>query len=137
MPDKVFLDTNIVVYLYTNDEQAKRDAAFSLIQKFDCVVSTQVLSELTNTLHRKFNLDYESIEQVIAEIEAACLVTPVLSETIHHALQIAKRYGYSYYDSLIVAAALGTNCKSLATEDLQNGQIIESSLKISNPFTNS
>jgi predicted nucleic acid-binding protein len=108
--------------------------SLSLIREFDTVVSTQVLNELANTLRKKFRLDYHLIEQAVSEIEAACIVTPVLPETIHRALQIAKRYGYSYYDSLIVATSIEANCETLATEDLQNGQLSESRLKISNPF---
>lgn len=136
MPDKIFLDTNIVVYLYSSDEPDKRGAALTLIGEANAVVSAQVLSELANTLRRKFSLDYNVIHEAILEVQAACEVVPVLPETIHLALEIAKRYGYSYYDSLIVAAALNSNCKALATEDLQDGQQIEASLIITNPFRN-
>jgi len=50
------------------------------------------------------------------------------------ACDIAKRYSYSYYDSLIISAALEANCDTLYSEDMQNGQIIEKVLRIVNPF---
>jgi predicted nucleic acid-binding protein len=49
-------------------------------------------------------------------------------------LRVAKRYGFSFYDSLIVAAALENACGRLLSEDLQNGQIIDNVLIIENPF---
>lgn len=49
-------------------------------------------------------------------------------------LVLAKKYKYSYYDSLILAAALSTGCETLATEDMQYGQVIEGVLTIRNPF---
>jgi len=55
-------------------------------------------------------------------------------ETILSAAHIANRYGFSFYDSLIIAAALETGCSVLYSEDLNNGQIIEKKLKIVNPF---
>ena len=55
-------------------------------------------------------------------------------DTLLRACQIAGRYGFSLYDSLIIAAALESNCKVLYSEDLQNGQVIEGALTIKNPF---
>jgi len=98
------------------------------------IVSTQVLSELSNTLSRKFNLSYRQISEVITEIQNACVVIPVLPETIIQALNLAEKYQYAYYDSLILASALSTGCIILFTEDLQHKQTIESKLTICNPF---
>jgi predicted nucleic acid-binding protein len=56
MSDKVFLDTNIVVCLYSGDEPDKRTLALALIERNNPVVSTQVLSELANTLNGKFGV---------------------------------------------------------------------------------
>ncbi len=56
--------------------------------------------------------------------------------TINHALQIHFKYLYSYYDSLIIAAALDCNCTILYSEDLKHNQIIENTLTILNPFIN-
>ncbi len=68
MSGKVFLDTNVVVYLYSDDEPEKQAAALSLIERNDTIVSTQVLSELANTLSRKFSLSFDIVAQAVAEV---------------------------------------------------------------------
>ena len=134
MSGKTFLDTNIVVYLYSGDEPEKRAIALALIEQNNIVVSTQVLSELANTLSRKFSLSFEVVAQAVAEVRDACTVVPVMPDTIAQALMLAQKYKYAYYDSLILAAALSAGCESLATEDMQHGQNIEGVLTIRNPF---
>ncbi|MDO8465487.1 MAG: PIN domain-containing protein [Gallionella sp.] len=134
MSAKTFLDTNIVVYLYSGDEPEKRAAALALIEQNNTVISTQVLSELANTLSRKFGLTFDVVAQAVAEVRDACTVVPVMPETITQALALAQKYRYSYYDSLILAAALSTGCETLSTEDMQHGQVIEGALTIRNPF---
>lgn len=133
MSGKIFLDTNIVVYLYSGDEPAKQAAALALIEQ-NPFISTQVLSELANTMSRKFALPYDVVAQAVAEVRDACAVTAVTPDTIVQALNLAKKYQYSYYDSLILAAALSAGCETLATEDMQHGQVIEGALTIHNPF---
>lgn len=96
--------------------------------------STQVLSEAANVLRRKFKLDYPNIAAAVAEVCAACHVYVVTSETVAHALTLGERYRHSYFDSLILAAALECGCETLASEDMQNGFVVESSLTIWNPF---
>ena len=56
------------------------------------------------------------------------------SETVAHALTLGHHYRYSYFDSLILAAALECGCETLASEDMQNGFVVESSLTVRNPF---
>jgi len=134
MSGRTFLDTNIVVYLFSGDEPEKRAAALALIEQNNSVISTQVLSELANTLSRKFGLAFDVVAQAVAEVRDTCTVVPVMPDTITHALALAQKYRYSYYDSLILAAALSTGCETLATEDMQHGQVIESALTIRNPY---
>ncbi len=134
MNGKTFFDTNVVVYLYSSDEPDKRETAQSLIEQNDPVVSTQVLSELANTLSRKFALSFDVVAQAVVEVQDACTVLPVMPETILLALTLAKKYKYSYYDSLILASALSAGCNTIFTEDMQHGQVIENSLTINNPF---
>jgi predicted nucleic acid-binding protein len=134
MSGKTFLDTNIVVYLYSGDEPEKRAAALALIEQNNIVVSTQVLSELANTLSRKFGLSFDVVGQAVAEVRDACTVVPVMPDTITQALTLAQKYKYSYYDSLILAAALSAGCETLVTEDMQHAQLIENVLTIRNPF---
>jgi predicted nucleic acid-binding protein len=55
-------------------------------------------------------------------------------DTVRKANVLKNKYGYSFYDSLILAAALECGCNTLYSEDMHDGQVIESSLKIINPF---
>ena len=122
------------MYLYSGDEPEKRAAALALIEQNNIVVSTQVLSELANTLSRKFGLSFDVVAQAVAEVRDACTVVPVMPDTITQALTLAQKYKYSYYDSLILAAALSAGCETLVTEDMQHAQLIEDVLTIRNPF---
>lgn len=135
MRGKRFIDTNVVLYLYSEDEPDKKKAADALVRGSERAwISTQVLSEMANVLRRKFKLDYPDIASAVAEICAACHVYVVTGETVTHALTLGQHYRYSYFDSLILAAALECGCETLASEDMQNGFVVESSLTIWNPF---
>lgn len=134
MKDNCFVDTNIIVYCYTNDEPVKQQKALTVSSGTETFVSTQVLTELSNTLKKKFKLDWAEIELVISEIGTGFNVYVNKPTTIERACQIANVYHYSFYDSLIITAALACNCSILYSEDMQNGQVIENSLTIVNPF---
>ena len=134
MNDNCFIDTNILVYCYTDDEPVKQQKALGIANNTDTFISTQVLSELSNTLKKKFKLNWNNIENVISEVSADFNVYVNKLATIEHACQVADKYQYSYYDSQIIAAALQCGCKTLYSEDMQEGQVIENSLTIVNPF---
>ncbi len=135
MNAKAFFDTNILVYLYSIDEPEKQHKALQRIEATEnCWISTQVLSELSNTLHRKFKLEYSAIAEVLTEMQVSFQVITVQPDTIKQALNLAQIYHYSYYDSLIIAAALEQSCTILYSEDMQNEQIIEHHTLILNPF---
>src|SRR5690554_2601604 len=105
MSDKVFLDTNILVYSYSVSEKEKQLAARKLISDTDSQISTQVLTELANILARKFKLPLDTILKVIDECYANNHVFVNNPETIKGAIKVASRYGFSFYDSLIISAA--------------------------------
>ena len=135
MPAERFLDTNVLLYLYSEDEPERRARARELVMDGTGTwVSTQVLSEMANVLHRKFGVAYPNIALALNEIRAVCAVHQVTPETIALALSLAERYRYAYYDSLILAAALECGCQELASEDMQNGFVVDSRLTIRNPF---
>ncbi len=85
-------------------------------------------------MRRKLAYDIDSIRTVLLRLIRTARLHPVASSTILLALDIAQRYGFSYYDSLIVAAAREADCARLYSEDLQHGQVLESGLTIINPF---
>lgn len=133
MPAKGFIDTNIVIYAL-GPNSAKAALAAPLFAAHP-TISTQVLSETANVALKKLALPLLETSKLLAMLEATCRVEIVTSATMHRALDITGRYGYSWFDSLIVASALEAGCDALYTEDMQYGQVIEGKLTIINPFT--
>ncbi len=68
MNDNCFIDTNILVYCYTYDEPVKQQKALDIANSPDTFVSIQILTELSNTLKRKFKLDWQAVENVVSEV---------------------------------------------------------------------
>ena len=128
-----FIDTNIVIYSLSKDERKQNKALELLANK--PVMSVQVLSETANIMKRKLGFDIAAIRIVINRINQECYtLQPITLATLNTALDIAERYSFSHYDSLIIAAALQANCTTLYSEDMQHGQIIEGRIRIINPF---
>jgi len=133
--NKVFIDSNVIIYVYSNSEKAKQQVARKIVKENYTVISTQVLQEMSNTLSRKYMLDYISIKKTLQEcIFSNNEVYANHQQTILKACDIAARYHFSFYDSLIISAALENDCNTLYSEDLQHNQIIEDGLTIINPF---
>jgi predicted nucleic acid-binding protein len=127
-----FFDTNVVLYLLSADT-AKADRAEELLA-IGGTINVQVLNEFVAIASRKLRMSWIEIREVLAQIRAVCAVESMTIETHERALRIAERYGVSIYDALIVSAALLANCKTLHSEDMQDGQVIERQLTIRNPF---
>ena len=135
MSDKIFLDTNVIIYLYSEDEDEKRKIICEQINSNYCITSTQVLNEASNVWLKKYAFTIGQVKTYLDGIEAVCdEILLIHRKTINQALNIKDRYGYSYYDSLVLASALESNCKTIITEDMSDGQIIFGSLEIANPF---
>jgi predicted nucleic acid-binding protein len=133
MSDNIFFDSNILVYSYSNTEIDKQAIARKLIAENNSFISTQVLQELSNIVTRKFKFSYEA---AIAAINECCQNNNLLintEKTIIQACRIAERYAFSFYDSLIISAAIDCNCTTLFSEDLHDGQLINGTLIIKNP----
>jgi predicted nucleic acid-binding protein len=131
---KAFLDTNLFVYLYSPTDHVKRSCVIKVLNQYDCFVSTQVLNEFCNVCLRKLKLPIADIEKAVHEILDACGLVLVDEETVSSALRHHKAYGYSYYDCLMLASALESSCERLFSEDMADGQQIENTLLIKNPF---
>lgn len=143
MPDRYFLDTNIFLYSIlepTNDEERRKESiALAIIesQNIDIFISAQVINEISNCLFKKTKLAGDRVSEILAEIVKPIDVIALNMEITYRAIALKARYGFSFYDSLIVAAALSASCDVLLTEDLQDQQVISdqsSQLKIINPF---
>ncbi len=133
MPVKAFIDTNVVIYAL-GPNSTKASIAAPLFTTHP-TISTQVLSETANEASKKLALPAPEIRKLLTTLESMCRVEIVIPATMHLALEIAERYGFSWYDSLIVATAIDAGCDTLYTEDLQHGQVIEGKLTVTNPFS--
>lgn len=118
MNDKVFLDTNILIYCYTTSEPGKQIKAQAVANFPNAVISTQVLKEFSNILKKKFGLDWSAIRSAVDEVERNFEIYTNTTNSIKNACSIAERYGFSFYDSLIITAALECGCTTLYSEDI-------------------
>ena len=136
---KFFLDTNILVYSFDPSAPAKQQIARELIETALSsqmgVISSQVVQEFLNVSQRKF-------ARPMGVAEARRYLNGVLLPLCQHfpsislydkALMLREETGYSFYDALIVTAAIEMGCKTLLSEDLQDGRIIHN-VTILNPF---
>ncbi len=132
---EAFFDTNVPLYLLSGDA-AKADRAEAVLAEGG-VISVQVLNELATVASHKLGLTWPEVHEVLDTVRALCRVEPLTVATHERGLAICERYGFSVYDSMIVAAALLADCRVLWTEDLQGGQHIEDQLTVKNPFATS
>lgn len=135
---KTFVDTNILVYAYDATAGEKRRAARAAVAGLwrTCagLISTQVLQEFYVTVTRKVPRPLEA--SLAGEIVADLLTWDVVvndGESILRAFQIERRQRISFWDALIVAAAVRGGADVLLTEDLPHGQTLAGVL-VRNPF---
>ena len=138
MKDKYFLDTNIFIYSFESDLTDRKNISDKLIKTAltgkGCI-SFQIIQEFINVAGKKFENPINPndlkiyIEKVLYPV---CEVFPS-KELYFSALDIQKRWQFSFYDSLVIAAAQEANCNILYSEDLQHQQKINN-LTIVNPY---
>jgi predicted nucleic acid-binding protein len=134
-----FLDTNVLVYVFDRRDARRRGIAEGLLnhalERGSAVISFQVVQESLNVVTRKIRpaLAAEEAEAALRGILAPLWQVMPSTALYARGLGLQARLSLSFYDSLIVAAALEAGCKRLLSEDLQHGQRIEG-LRIENPF---
>ncbi len=133
MSDKLFCDSNIFLYAFSTQDKNKRKIASDIILSH-CVISTQVINEVSNNLLKKFHFIDHQIQDFILSCYNRYDVAEISKETLLLASKMREIYNVSYWDSLIIATALENNCTTLYTEDMQHKQVIEDKLTIINPF---
>ncbi len=127
-----FFDASALFYLLSNDVR-KADRVEALLAHRG-IISVQVLNEFTVVALRKAGLPLLDIKEILDTVRAVCTVEPLTATTHDRSVEICERYKFSFYDSVIVAAALIVGAKVLYSEDLQHGQVIDRQLRIVNPF---
>jgi predicted nucleic acid-binding protein len=139
MSDRFFLDTNLFVYTFDDIAPVKAKKAAQLIRRAadtgEGIISYQVVQEFFNVAFRRFAqpMSAAEAEQYLITVLRPLLAVHSSPALYFSALRIAERYRISWYDSLIVAAALEGQCEKLYSEDFQHGQKIEG-VRIENPF---
>ena len=132
-----FLDTNILLYSISQNpaESLKRDRALALLDDDLGALSIQVLQEFYVQSTRASRADALPHELAAGLIEAwtRFRIQDMTLSVLNIALRIRKTYGFSFWDSAIVAAALALGCERVYTEDLTHGQVVEG-LSIIDPF---
>ena len=134
-----FLDTNIFVYTFDSSAPDKQRKARALVhaalQEGRGVVSTQVMQEFLNVATRKFQhpLSPADGKLYLHTVLAPLCEVIVDADLLGQALDLQASERFSFYDSLIVAAAIQAHCRILYTEDMQAGRKI-GTLAIRNPF---
>lgn len=128
----VFFDTSVLFYLLSGDAR-KADRVEQLLAKRG-VISVQVLNEFAAVARRKLRLPLTGVREILDTIRAVCAVEAVTVATHDRGLAVCERYGFSIYDSMMVASALIAGARVLHTEDLQHGQVIDLQLRVVNPF---
>ncbi len=142
MKDKYFLDTNIFVYSFDSNENTKSSIARELIQnalkeQTGCI-SSQVIQEFLNVVTKKFEpplATEDCIKYMNTVLSPLCEIYASI-ELYRKTIETSERWKYSFYDSMIITAAIQTNCSFLYSEDMQHDQKIQS-LTIVNPFLSS
>ncbi len=135
---KVFLDTNIIIYAYDVSAGDKHEIARKImVDLWDSglgVISTQVLQEFFVNVTQKIPklLDKRLTKDILSDLLKWDVVVND-GESILEAVEILFKYGYSFWDSLIIEAAMRSGSELLLSEDLTHGQIING-LTINNPF---
>ncbi len=133
MSVKPFFDTNVLIYAFSDNDP--RSEVARILLATGGVIGVHVLNELTAVLRKKLKMSWKDIYDALAAVRTLCpTIEPLTLEMHERALKVAERYGYTMYDSLVLAAALTAKTSTIYTEDMNDGQVIEDTLTIRNPF---
>lgn len=134
--DRVFIDTNVLVYADDVNGGAKRKRAIEVlstqVSEERAVISTQILQEYFAVATRKLGLTAEDARRRVEVLRTLDIVV-VKPELILRAIDLHRLHSISFWDALVVACAKAAACGTILTEDLNHGQIIDG-IVISNPF---
>jgi predicted nucleic acid-binding protein len=131
---RVFVDTNVLLYMFDPADESKRLTALRVVRDLGArvTVSTQVLQEFFWVATRKLGIGAQPSREFVHELCEGEVVsaTPVL---VADAIDLSIVTGYSLWDSLIIQAAIAGRCEVLLTEDLDHGRVVKG-VRIQNPF---
>lgn len=132
MADKVFFDTNVLIYAFSSQDP-RQSAALTLLLRGG-TIGVQTLNEYATVATRKLRVPWPDVINRLDTIQQLCEPAIPLTVKIHQlGIRIAHAYGFQVFDALLLAAALEASCTVFYSEDMQEGQVIEG-LTIRNPF---
>jgi len=131
-----FVDSNIWVYAFVTESVPTRKGAVAqqLVARTGLAVSTQVINEVCCYLVVKARAEEARIVKHISAFYQSCCVVELNQPILLGASALRPRYSFSFWDSMIVAAALAVHARILYSEDMQDGLIVNGTLRIVNPF---
>lgn len=136
--DKAFLDTNVLIYMYSSADPGKRIRAQELFDRHlesnRILISTQVVQEFYAVGSRKLDIPRRQLGEIAARLLD---LSPIVVGPAHiaSAIQTSELHQISFWDSLILAAAQSGGASVLYTEDLNDGQQY-GTVTVRNPFRN-
>ena len=137
MSDREFLDTNVLIYAHDRRDPRKRvlaqDLTLRLLAERRGVLSIQVLQEFFAAATRKLAMPSETARHYVSSYARFDVVSLSVAD-VTAAIDLHRLHHFSIWDALIVRAALNGACTTLHSEDMQDGQVIET-LTVRNPFT--
>ena len=138
MTDRVFVDTNILVYAYDNSAGNKHTEANRILQELwmngtGCL-SIQVLQEFFVVLTNKINkpIDITTVKAIVSDLGYWTVHEPSVDDVLG-AVDIQQQFGISFWDAMILQSALQLGCERMLSEDLSSGQMYDG-VTIINPF---
>jgi len=135
IPQPCFIDTNIWLYAFIDTQDTSKHAlARQIIRDNEVIISTQVINEVCVNLLKKTDFSELDIRALVASFYGNYTVIEANQEILVSASTLREKYSLSYWDSLIVAAALFADCKFLYSEDMRDGLQVDNTLTIQNPF---
>jgi predicted nucleic acid-binding protein len=130
---RVFIDSNIIVYLVDNRSKEKTKKAQDFLSP-DFFISTQVIAENVNVCLKKLHLNKETTFDFARRVLNRFRILQITEATLLKNFEISIKYQLSSWDSIIIATAILNSSSIIYSEDMQDGLIVENSVTIINPF---
>ena len=140
MSANCFIDSNVWLYLLSDDDKHKKTKAKAFLagqpgdETFHKVISWQVMNEVCANLIRKKGKNEEFVSIAIDFLFRSCVVVDCTRAIVEKAVELRRTRSISFWDSLIVSTALASDCKMLVSEDMQDGEVFCGSLTVRNIF---
>ena len=132
-----FVDTNVLLYAVSalTEDARKRERALLLLKEGDLAISVQVLQEFYHQATRPNRPDPITPVQALGFLESinAFPVQAITPQVFRAGVEVSQRFGLSYWDGAILAAARAMGCDAVFSEDMSSSQDYDG-LKVINPF---